>query len=141
MAWSARLTFRGIDTHASEGVPIFEALAEALVLDNEAYLRHHPDTPPLYAAGVFYREEQLGVENWNPIEAVLEAGHGDCEDLACWLCAEYRVQGIPAVVRATPQPDARNDGTLWHFWVEVQEPTSDRYTREDPSSRLGMKPL
>lgn len=53
--------------------------------------------PRLLESGVRYRREpkrstQPGyLEQWKTAPQVFAAGWGDCEDLSCWLAAEYRV--------------------------------------------------
>lgn len=53
--------------------------------------------PPLYAAGVIYREEAPGHEDWLDAPAVLKQGYADCEDLAAYRTAELRVAGFTDV--------------------------------------------
>ena len=65
-------------------------MLEALCKVNEGHLADRP-YPPLYEAGVRYQREE-GTEQWLDIPSVLEAGWGDCEDLACWRVAELRRQ-------------------------------------------------
>lgn len=67
-----------------------------LIHQNELYLQHHPETPPLYRSGVRYAEEPFGYESWPNIPVILRRGAGDCEDLVAWRVAELRAQGIPA---------------------------------------------
>lgn len=86
-----------------------------------------PVVPRIARAGVRWRKERG--EHWNHALAVAARGHGDCEDLAAWLAAEYRVfNGEPArvIVRRSGQ-------TRWH--AEVQR--SDG-TIIDISRLLGM---
>ena len=103
-----------------------QCLLDAMVVLNAVFLAGHEDTPPLYESGVKYRREGDG-ELWQTIPVVLRAGHGDCEDLACWRAAELRRQGIDA--RATV---LRASTRVWH--VIVTFPGGE----EDPSAELGM---
>lgn len=52
--------------------------------------------PPLYASGVYYKEDPPGQENWKDCYACLKDGHADCDRLAAWRTAELRVAGIEA---------------------------------------------
>lgn len=52
--------------------------------------------PPLYASGVRYKEDPPGQENWKDCLAVLKDGHGDCDRLVAWRCAELLVAGYAA---------------------------------------------
>lgn len=54
------------------------------------------DVPPLADARVIHQASST--ETWRTIPAVLEAGRGDVEDLAAWLCAELRAKGTLAHV-------------------------------------------
>ncbi len=63
---------------------------EGMVRANQDYLRAHPETPLLYNSKVIYQREPPGKEEWCDIPTILEAGWGDCEDLAGWLVAELR---------------------------------------------------
>ena len=52
--------------------------------------------PPLYASGVYYKEDPPGEENWGDIYYCLALGHADCDRLVSWRVAELRVAGIAA---------------------------------------------
>ena len=99
------------------------ALKTLYTLDLE-HLSKHPETPSLYKAGVRY---QNGKTDWFSIPEVLEAGSGDCKDLACWRVAELRKQGIPATLGYSRK------GKMWHVYVVLPNGT-----KEDPSRILGM---
>lgn len=95
------------------------------------------DLPPLYESGVRYRPERGGLltggptrERWQNILELYEKKHGDCEDLACALAAEYRYHdGIPA--QAVVYRSGRR-----RFHAVVRLPDGEI---EDPSKALGMK--
>ena len=114
---------------------VARSLSDLVRLDL-AYLRLHPSTPSLYASGVRYRRESpppgglRAVETWRTIPAVLAAGAGDCEDLACWRAAELRARGERARAWAVRSNTA---GVLWHVVVR-----RENGSMEDPSRRLGM---
>lgn len=75
---------------------------EDLVRTNEramaAALGGPGEVPALYQAGVEYRAEPPGREDWLTAHEVHDLGHGDCEDLACYRAAELRTLGLPAWV-------------------------------------------
>ena len=60
------------------------------------------EVPALRDARVIYQSQEN--ETWRSIAAVLEAGRGDVEDLAAWLCAELRSKGTPAHVAIKQHP-------------------------------------
>ena len=74
-------------------------LMEALVRINQSHIRQGEELakrrigvpyPPLYRSGLHYEREPPGQEVWPDIPRIIEAGWGDCEDLACWRAAEWR---------------------------------------------------
>lgn len=72
---------------------------EVLVFANTLWLRRNPGTVALYGSGVRFRPEPFegsGVELFQTIPEVLAQGHGDCDDLAGWRCAELRSMGVNA---------------------------------------------
>lgn len=99
---------------------------EALVTINERVLGSRV-VPPLERAAVRY--EAANVETWRSIPAMLEAGRGDAEDLACWRAAELRSQGKRARVVVLD----RGDGALT---VVVRTAAGD----EDPTSLVPAAP-
>lgn len=110
-------------------------LFEGLVKCDQLYLDRHPNTPPLYSADVRYNEEWTsGQEKWKEIPFCLKSGKGDCEDLAAWLCAEFRNQGVPAKgwLKWFHNPDS--EITQYHFQVMLPDGNI-----LDPSRELGMK--
>lgn len=96
---------------------------------NVLYLRAHPKTPDIYKSGVRYETQPEGCEHFKAIPLVLEAGSGDCDQLAPWRAAELRVRhGIKAL------PEVRQMGAkLWHVYVRMPNGKI-----EDVSARLGM---
>ncbi len=106
-------------------------LLEALISSNVAYLRAHPEAPPLYRSGVRYTDDPR--DEWQDIPATLAKGGGDCEDLASWRVAELRVR---AREHALPRVTAQRRGASTLFHVTVLHPSG---RVEDPSRRLGMR--
>jgi hypothetical protein len=122
-------------------------MLEALCKINEGHLAERP-YPPLYQSGVRYQREN-GTEEWLDIPSIIEAGWGDCEDLACWRVAELRRQGH----RAGPYVRFRQIDGVFHYHALVMRyrPVMQRseaglierlvpVAKEDPSRRLGMIP-
>lgn len=113
-----------------------------LMLQDVAWLRAYPQTPPLYRAGVVYRPEknqrdtsgrliQYG-EEWQTIPWILFRGYGDCEDLGAWRSAELNARGV----RALPHIKIRRlPNGFWRAHVVVEWPSG---RIEDPSAKLGM---
>jgi hypothetical protein len=87
----------------------------------------------LYKSSVIYVPEAKQ-ERWQDIPHVLEAGEGDCEDLACWRIAELNhIAGI----KARPFISWRRisgKGLRYHALVLWPDGRI-----EDPSLALGMK--
>lgn len=110
-----------------------KGLLAALVIANIEYLKLHPRTPLLYQSGVRYQSEPLSSEEWQDIPTILRQGVGDCEDLASWLVAEYRIRkGIRAKIHITH----RRSGGMLRYHVVVRLPDG---RIEDPSAKLGMR--
>jgi len=122
----------GLSIAASEET--LSVMLLALTAANVIYLREHPQTPDVYAAGVVYVREAPGVERWKGIRRVIEDGYADCEDLAAYRAAwaivvEGRVGAHVTFSGRETQPGFR----LYHIFVQYRDGTT-----EDPSARLGM---
>lgn len=85
--------------------------------------------PPLYQAGVRYKREPRGRENWQSALETFRLKTGDCEDLATYLAASYQLVGrtdaYAHVIEVRPG--------LKHVVVAFADGTI-----EDPSKKLGM---
>ncbi len=108
-------------------------LMDALAKVNETYLKTHPGTPPLYQAPVRYFFDPNAPDPWQDIPSTLAKGWGDCEDLACWRIAEYRVKGINArpLIRWRKNPAGK---FIYHALLRLPDGRT-----EDPSISMGMK--
>lgn len=102
----------------------------ALYLWNCDWLRAHPEAPYFYQAGLRYRREPPGEEDFQPIPRLYARGFGDCEDLSAARAADLTVRfGIAA----KPEVIAIKPG-LWHIFVRLPNGAA-----EDPSAHLGME--
>lgn len=110
---------------------ILRLLLAALCRADVLYLQANPNTPDIFKAGVRYRREPDGIEEWRSIPYVIANGEGDCEDLACWLAAQERVRGV----MAEPHFYFRMIGTLSMYHIVVRYPDGRIV---DPSALLGM---
>jgi hypothetical protein len=134
---------------ASERVLV--ALLNALLVADVEYLRLHPDAPSIYSGVVRYERELLPneiavkwpqcaspckapvhPETWQGIAECIRTGEADCEDLACWRCAERIVREH---VAARPDFSFRKVSGLWVYHIFVRNPDG---SIEDPSRKLGM---
>lgn len=76
-----------------------EAFLEGMTALNTGIIRGS-GLPPLFEAGVVYRREPRGREQWLHAAQLVRRGFGDCEDLACYRAADLRVyESEPARVR------------------------------------------
>ncbi len=108
-------------------------LCEALTAIDQTWIETHP-TPPLYSAPVKYAFAPGLPDAWKDIPTILEDGHGDCEDLACWRAAELRHAGIPCRPYIKWRQSKEGRGMIYHvvvWWPDGRI--------EDPSLALGMK--
>jgi hypothetical protein len=104
-------------------------LVRALCALDVIYLRANPRTPLLKESGVRYKTQPRGCERFLTVPAIMEAGSGDCDQLAPWRAAELRVkQGI----KALPEVRRMSDN-LWHVYVRMPDGSV-----EDISAHLGM---
>lgn len=135
-----RVTFdlEGWDSTNMEAVRgILGPMLDAMVAINVAYLQTHPQTPRLYQAGVVYRRERSGIEDWRNIPRILKEKEGDCEDLACYRIAELRVyDGEPDATYAVTMRRRPNGHYLFH--IKVKRGARMGFGYEDPSLKLGM---
>jgi hypothetical protein len=121
-----------VQTHAATfRVPAradaFEAALEGLTRVNEGLMQRET-LPPLYEAGVRYRDEPRDV--W---KHAVDVGHdkfGDCEDLAAYRAAELRVSGEDPGAYVTTYKSGPN---RYHAVV-----ARSGGLVEDPSRVLGM---
>jgi len=72
---------------------LIEAALTGLVAVNEVLIQTGVVPPSPLDAGVRYKREGSGLEDWNNAYKVTKLGWGDCEDLAAWECAGIRLDG------------------------------------------------
>lgn len=107
---------------------------ESAILTNRVHLRRFPKTPPLYQAGVRYRLEPDGTEDFADIETVIDRGYGDCAHLSAWRVAELRENGEQATIRLEWVKNPRTGQRMFHVLVRRADGRI-----EDPSTLLGMR--
>lgn len=104
-----------------------------LTMANLYAYRSNPSLPSIYEAGVVYRREPPGNEQFKDVVSVLSDKHGDCEDLACavaaWRTVRTHEHCTPTV---TWKPLGKN---RWLYHITV---TRADGSREDHSRELGM---
>ncbi len=105
----------------------FEAALEGLTRVNEGLMQRE-SIPPLYEAGVRYRDEPRDV--WRHALDVSGEKWGDCEDLAAYRAAELRVSGEDPEAHVTTYQSGPN---RYHAVV-----ARSGGLIEDPSRVLGM---
>ena len=86
--------------------------------------------PALYSTQVRYQREPKKKDEWLTALETYHAGHGDCEDLCVWLCADLIVAGDAhaQVILKDVRPGLRHALVLDGFG-----------NVRDPSRKLGMK--
>jgi hypothetical protein len=112
----------------ADGIEEIECLLEGLVRLDLSQLRRGL-APPIYSSKVRYKREARGREDWQSAVAAMRSGGADCEDLAAWCAASYRLAGVNA--RAIVKQVGPG---LKHCLVLLPDGRI-----EDPSKRLGMK--
>jgi len=98
---------------------VLEAALETTTLANESAIRSG-EAPSLDAAlsrGLKWRPEPFtDGEHFDLAQVVSKRGWGDCDDLAPWLAAEMRAQGVNAIPRVYKSGKDR-----WHVVVEDED--------------------
>ncbi len=90
-----------------------------------------------------------GGEHFRDIQAIIDNGGGDCDNVSTWRVAELRNQGINAMPYITHRKKPDGTGTVYHavvLWPELDKlttipdapPSSKNGGMEDPSLLLGM---
>lgn len=111
-------------------------LIQLMVEADRQYIRCH-GAPKLYEAGVRYKREPPGREDFKAVPAILRDGHADCEDLAAWRVAELLESGENArvVIKKWEIPTGR-DRPFYQYHILCRRADG---RLEDPSAILGMK--
>lgn len=125
---------------------------KALVDINLWHLKNTGPYPRLLQdSRVFYKEEKPGKEDWLDIPTLEKLGCGDCEDLACRLCAEriyYDGLDYEPVIRwqhiaadkllrdGYPADKVPPDGI---YLIHVMSRNRETGEVECPSKQLGMR--
>jgi hypothetical protein len=112
---------------------LVQRLSEALIPTAQEQVRR---LPPLYKAGVRYREEPAGYESMVLPLVVFKRRFGDCWHLCVWRVAELRNAGEKAGIRVKWKLLPRTPSELVkYFHVQVRRGNGNI---EDPSALLGM---
>lgn len=133
--FSIRLETQGFGREPAEMAEFVRNGLANLIMANRWAYRHDSSLPSIYQAGVVYRREPPGHEQFCDVARVLRRGHGDCEDLSCAVAA-WRVErtGELCKPRITWKPlDASGRRWLYHITVSRADGSV-----EDPSRELGM---
>lgn len=93
-----------------------EGALEGLVTLNQTLIRSGSIPPSPMHAGVRYRREKRGLEEWRNGAVVMEKGEGDCEDLNGWLCAGLRESGYDPHAQIVLQ---HTGPSMYHAVVEL----------------------
>jgi hypothetical protein len=126
-----RLAITVPEKHVS--APVLNAGLETNTRINEALLRDGtvPTFKRAVAAGrVRWQPEPPGEERFDHAQLVLGRGHGDCDDIAPWAAASYRVTGEDPGARSVA---IRSGPNRWHAIVQRSSGAL-----EDPSRDAGM---
>lgn len=83
---------------------------------------------PYDVQGITWKLEPKGTEEWCLPTETIKRGWGDCEDLALWLAAGYRADGVDPGARVRLK---RTGEKRWHAVVELSDGSY-----EDPSDVL-----
>jgi hypothetical protein len=115
-----------------EDAEVLRFLLDTLIRINVAYLRHHPNTRPLFKSGVVYDRTDV----WDSLPALYARGYGDCKSLTAARVAELHVAGVKALptFRWKFRDDTNVGSSPKDYHILVQ--TLSGY--EDPSKILGM---
>lgn len=121
-------------TIAFDNVQDMQDVLEALVRISVRQIRK--GLAPLFSQSkVRYREERPGKEEWLTAAQSNKPGRRvDCEDMAIWCAASYRVRGKQARVVIRKRPGSR----VMHALVQVK-PANGRALLVDPSRARGMR--
>jgi len=112
---------------------VLEGLIQLNLMYLKARVASGNPVPDIYKAGVRYQNEpDNGEEEFADIPTVLSRGWGDCDDLAPWAVAQYRLRGEKATIRMTWKT-LSSGGRLFHVQVRRGDGSI-----EDPSALLGM---
>jgi hypothetical protein len=111
----------------------YGAALEGLTRVNELILDKRPDLPPLYAAGVRWKNRPH--ENWRRADMIACEGWGDCEGIASWRAAELRQgRGVYGECDPFARVNCYHTGPKKYHAIVMRGDD----TIEDPSVVLGM---
>lgn len=79
-------------------VRLIEAALEGLVQVNRVLIETGVVPPSPLDAGVRYKRERSGLEEWDNALTCIKRGWGDCEDLNGWECARINIDEDPEAI-------------------------------------------
>ena len=133
--FAIRLETAGLSREPRNVAQIVKDGLQNLITANCFAYEQDPQLPSIYDAGIVYRREPPGHEQFLDVTGVLRRGHGDCEDLACAVVAWRRVR---LAEFARPRVSWKRLGPAnWLYHITVLR--GDGRTVEDPSELLGMR--
>lgn len=131
--FSIRLETTGFGADPREYAEFVRNGLRDLIMANLWTYRHDLTLPSIYDAGVVYRREPPGYEQFCDVRTVLRRGYGDCEDLsvcvAAWRVVRTGEFAQPRITWAAIGP------SHWLYHITVLRASGEV---EDPSALLGM---
>ena len=118
--------------HVTMDVPLrsdhIRAAVEGLAASSTSLMRAAAlagsEYPALYdGAGIKYRREPPGAEDWQAADKLLASGEGDCEDLAGYRVGELRVHGENASVEVTEMAPGKYHARVRRGDGSIEDPS------------------
>lgn len=112
---------------------VYGRALEGLVQVNGLILEKNPDLPPLYAAGVRWKNRPH--TNWRRADMIARDGWGDCEGISAWRAAELRAgRGVYGECDPLARVNCYHTGRKKYHAIVMRGDD----TIEDPSVMCGM---
>ena len=113
---------------------VYGRALEGLVQVNGLILDKNPNLPPLYAAGVRWKNRPH--KNWRRADMIARDGWGDCEGISAWRVAELRAgRGIYGEYDPGARVNCYHTGPAKYHAIVMRGDD----TIEDPSVACGMR--
>lgn len=112
----------------------YGAALEGLTRVNELILDKNPDFPPLYGAGIRWKNKRH--DNWRRADMIARDGWGDCEGISAWRAAELRRgRGVDGAYDPDARVNCYHTGPKKYHAIVMRGDD----TIEDPSVVCGMQ--